>query len=81
MAATPNWHVCTKMSPTACLSSINYLKDCARVKYAIILRCEKGKIGRLGTQLRTPRTSSPAIGAVALSAIGHKVQMACVSVL
>jgi hypothetical protein len=81
MAATPNWHVCTKMGPAAWLPSINYLKDCARIKYAIILSCEKGKIGRLGTQLCAPRTSSPAIGAVALSAIGHKVRLARVSVL
>jgi hypothetical protein len=69
------------MSLAAWLPSINYLKDCARIKYAIILRCEKGKVGRLGTQLRTPRASSPTIGAMALSAIGHKVRLACVGAL
>ena len=36
MAATPNRHICTKMCPAAWLSSINYLKYCAGVKYPII---------------------------------------------
>jgi hypothetical protein len=81
MPTTPNRHFFTYMKSGSRLSPINHLKYGTWVKFALALLREKGQVGGLGAQRRTPRSFSSAIDPVAFSTISHEIGLTYIGLL